>query len=81
MMTDNIIRSMKDQMVPSDDVVSDLLAKISALEASPDTTADGSKREEMLQKNKSIRVTDWRKGQNDRKYNGPVSADKNADRR
>ena len=43
MMTDDIIRSMKDQMVPSDDVVSDLLAKISALEASsPDTTADDS---------------------------------------
>ena len=42
-MTDDIIRSMKDQMVPSDDVVSDLLAKISALEASsPDTTADDS---------------------------------------
>ena len=43
MMTDDIIRSMKDQMVPSDDVVSDLLAKISSLEASsPDTTADDS---------------------------------------
>ena len=43
MMTDDIIRSMKDQMVPSDDVISDLLAKISALEASsPDTTADDS---------------------------------------
>ena len=43
MMTDHIIRSMKDQMVPSDDVVSDLLAKISSLEASsPDTTADDS---------------------------------------
>ena len=43
MMPADIIRSMKDQMVPSDDVVSDLLAKISALEASsPDTTADDS---------------------------------------
>ncbi len=42
MMTDDIIRSMKDQMIPSDDVVSDLFAKISALEASPDTTADDS---------------------------------------
>ena len=36
-MTDDIIRSMKEQMVPSDDVVSDLLAKIAAFEASPET--------------------------------------------
>ena len=36
-MTDDIIRSMKEQMVPSDDVVSDLLAKIAACEASPET--------------------------------------------
>ena len=36
-MTDDIIRSMKEQMVPSDDVISDLLAKISACEASPET--------------------------------------------
>ena len=32
-MTDDIIRSMKEQMVPSDDVISDLLAKIAAFEA------------------------------------------------
>lgn len=36
-MTDDIIRSMKEQMVPSDDVVSDLLAKIAAFEAPPET--------------------------------------------
>ena len=36
-MTDDIIRSMKEQMVPSNDVVSDLLAKIAACEASPET--------------------------------------------
>ncbi len=35
-MTDDMIRSMKEQMIPSDDVVSDLLAKIAALEASPE---------------------------------------------
>lgn len=38
MMTDDMIRSMKGQMVPSDDVVSDLLAKIAALDASPETS-------------------------------------------
>ena len=37
-MTDDMIRSMKGQMVPSDDVVSDLLAKIAALDASPETS-------------------------------------------
>lgn len=37
-MTDDMIRSMKSQMIPSDDVVSDLLAKIAGLEASPETT-------------------------------------------
>ena len=37
-MTDDMIRSMKQQMTPSDDVVADLLAKIAALEASPETT-------------------------------------------
>ena len=36
-MTDDMIRSMKQQMTPSDDVVADLLAKIAALEASPET--------------------------------------------
>lgn len=36
-MTDDIIRSMKRQMNPSDDTVADLLSKISALEASPET--------------------------------------------
>ena len=35
MMTDDMIRSMKEQMTPSDDVVTDLLAKIAALDASP----------------------------------------------
>ena len=35
-MTDEMIRSMKSQMTPSDDVVNDLLAKIAALEASPE---------------------------------------------
>ena len=35
-MTDDMIRSMKSQMTPSDDVVNDLLAKIAALEASPE---------------------------------------------
>lgn len=35
-MTDELFRSMKSQMVPSDDVVNDLLAKIAALEASPE---------------------------------------------
>ena len=35
-MTDDMIRSMKEQMIPSDDVVNDLLAKIAALEASPE---------------------------------------------
>ena len=37
-MTDDMIRSMKSQMIPSDDVVNDLLAKIAALEASPENT-------------------------------------------
>lgn len=36
-MTDDIIRSMKRQMNPSDDTIADLLSKISALEASPET--------------------------------------------
>ena len=36
-MTDELFRSMKSQMVPSDDVVNDLLAKIAALDASPET--------------------------------------------
>ncbi len=35
-MTDDTIRSMKEQMIPSEDIVSDLLAKIAALEASPE---------------------------------------------
>ena len=35
MMTDDMIRSMKEQMTPSEDVVTDLLAKIAALDASP----------------------------------------------
>ena len=34
-MTDDMIRSMKEQMTPSEDVVTDLLAKIAALDASP----------------------------------------------
>ena len=38
MMTDDRIRSMKEQMVPSDEVVTDLLAKIAALDASPETS-------------------------------------------
>ena len=38
MMTDDMIRSMKEQMVPSDEVVTDLLSKIAALDASPETS-------------------------------------------
>ena len=38
MMTDDMIRSMKKQMVPSDEVVADLLANIAALSTSPKTS-------------------------------------------
>ena len=63
-MTDDMIRSMKNQMIPSDDVVNGLLAKIAALEASPENmdnvvTFDESRFEKPARKAKTTKKSIW----------------------
>ena len=58
-MTDDVIRSMKAQMQPSDQVVSDLLAVIAAEKSSPVTAANNvvSLRQASVQKKAALAGT------------------------